>query len=74
MLNDHNSCYFLDFLIQAGDTQIDLEIDGAQHKKGERLLSDQQRDEFLSDTYTVYRIEWNEINTEAGKLKMQQKI
>ena len=64
--------YFLDFLI--GDN-IDLEIDGVQHKYTERKLSDQKRDMCLIDNgYVVYRIEWNEVRTEEGKNAMKSKI
>ena len=63
--------YFLDFVIG----KIDLEIDGKQHKYPERVKSDLQRDEFLrSEGYFVYRIAWNEINSEVGKSIMKGKI
>lgn len=72
--NNNGSYYFLDFLIKVGDLLIDLEVDGAQHLKPERHLHDVARDEFLSSTYEVYRIAWNEINSEAGKQQMKDKI
>lgn len=60
-VENDNSNYFLDFLI---DGNIDLEIDGKQHKYADRAASDKVRDELLSKNgYIVYRIEWNEINT-----------
>lgn len=63
--------YFLDFVIGT----IDLEIDGKQHKYPERVKSDLERDKFLrSEGYFVYRIAWNEINSENGKEIMKGKI
>ena len=71
-VENDNSNYFLDFLI---DGNIDLEIDGKQHKYADRAESDKVRDELLSKNgYTVYRVEWNEINTEVGKQHMKEKI
>ena len=67
--------YFLDFYIEIGDRKIDLEIDGKQHKYKDRQESDIKRDNFLiSKGYEVYRIDWNEINTENGKKLMKNKI
>ena len=67
--------YFLDFKIVSGEKILDLEIDGKQHRYEERAKSDEIRDEYLrSLNYTVYRISWNEINTESGKLAMKKKI
>lgn len=64
-------CYYLDFEIG----NIDLEIDGSQHKQSERYESDLKRDEFLrKQGYFVYRIAWNEINSEDGKQMMKDKI
>ena len=55
--------------------KIDLEIDGRQHKYKERKESDKKRDIFLtSKNWIVYRVEWNEINTNKGKELMKQKI
>ena len=63
--------YFLDFVI--GD--IDLEIDGKQHQYADRKQSDQVRDEYLrSQGFFVYRIKWNEINSDVGKEMMKDKI
>jgi len=63
--------YFLDFKLQ---NKIDLEIDGKQHKYEDRKQSDLVRDKALSSNgWKVYRIEWNEINTEKGKNLMKQK-
>ena len=63
--------YFLDFVIG----QIDLEIDGKQHEYPKRRESDAERDRFLrSEGYFVYRIKWNEINSEDGKIMMRDKI
>ncbi len=69
---DDISNYFLDFLI---GEKLDLEIDGQQHKYHERAESDKIRDKLLSKNgYIVYRIEWNEINSEEGKQLMKEKI
>lgn len=68
--NLNYNCYFLDFLLQ---NKIDLEIDGDQHKY--RKESDIKRDELLiKNGYIVYRIDWNEINSENGKKLMKDKI
>jgi very-short-patch-repair endonuclease len=65
------SCYFLDFYFP--DKNIDLEIDGQQHRF--RTEEDEARDAFLSDLgIQVYRIEWKNINTEAGKSYMANEI
>ena len=63
--------YFLDFVID----KIDLEIDGKQHEYKDRKESDLIRDEFLKkEGYFVYRIKWNEINSNEGKEIMKNKI
>lgn len=65
--------YFLDFYIEIGDRKIDLEIDGKQHN--ERKDFDIKRDKFVrSQNIEVYRISWNQINSEEGKLLMKEKI
>lgn len=67
--------YFLDFYIEIQGRLIDLEIDGKQHKYEDRHASDILRDKFIkSQNIEVYRIEWNSINTDEGKLLMRQKI
>lgn len=67
--------YFLDFAIVKNNLTIDLEIDGKQHKYNDRKESDIKRDKFLNEKgYVVYRIEWNEINSEKGKKEMKSKI
>jgi hypothetical protein len=67
---DCSSCYFLDFKLP---NNIDLEIDGGQHK--DRIEHDLKRDKILTEhNYKVYRIEWNNINTEDGKKLMKDKI
>ena len=67
--------YFIDFLIIVNGTKIDLEIDGKQHKETERKEHDKQRDMYLkSHGYLVYRVEWNEINSNKGKSLMKTKI
>lgn len=49
---DDNSNYFLDFLINGN---IDLEIDGKQHKYEDRAESDKIRDEILTkNNFIVY--------------------
>lgn len=67
--------YFLDFLIEKNNVLIDLEIDGKQHQYEERKNHDKIRDERLSKIgYRIYRINWNEINSEQGKTQMKSKI
>lgn len=67
--------YFLDFLIEKNDIKIDLEIDGKQHLYEDRKQHDIERDKYLTENnYVVYRIPWNEINSEEGKLLMKNKI
>lgn len=71
----HVGKYFLDFVISINNKLIDLEIDGKQHKYQDRQISDQIRDQFLSENgYIVYRIPWNEINSNKGKDMMKNKI
>lgn len=73
--NYHFDKYFLDFYIEIDNRKIDLEIDGKQHKYNERLESDRIRDEFVkSQNIEVYRIDWNEINSDYGKTMMKEKI
>ncbi len=63
--------YFLDFVIG----NIDLEIDGKQHKIKDRKISDLNRDKYLRDNgYFVYRISWNEITSDYGKQLMKNKV
>jgi len=67
--------YFLDFYININNREIDLEIDGKQHKYTDRQESDIKRDIYIkSKGIEVYRIEWNEINSDKGKLLMKEKI
>lgn len=73
--NYHFDKYFLDFYIEIDNRKIDLEIDGKQHKYQERLESDKIRDEFVkSQNIEIYRIDWNEINSDEGKNTMKNKI
>ena len=66
---------FLDFLIEKNGKKIDLEIDGKQHEIKERKEHDEERDKYLTDNgYIVYRVPWNDIKTEEGKLQMKEKI
>lgn len=72
---ESNEHYFLDFLIQKNNANIDLEIDGKQHQYEDRKKHDEIRDKRLFDCgYIVYRIKWNEVNSEKGKLEMKEKI
>ena len=65
----------MDFLITIGDIKIDLEIDGKQHQYEDRKIHDEERDSLLRDKgYVVYRISWNEINSDVGKKMMGEKI
>ena len=67
--------YFLDFYIETNNRKIDLEIDGRQHKYKDRIESDIKRDIYIKSLgIEVYRIEWNEINSDKGKLLMNEKI
>lgn len=67
--------YFLDFLLKCNSKLIDLEIDGGQHKLTENKEHDKIRDAKLAELgYSVYRIDWNEVKTEKGKLRMKEKI
>lgn len=71
--NNKKHFYYLDFYIEKNGKKIDLEIDGKQHE--ERLEHDNFRDAYLKNNdYIVYRIIWNNINSESGKLNMQNKI
>lgn len=72
---DNTHHYFLDFLININNRLIDLEIDGKQHTYEDRKQHDIIRDSELKRLgYEIYRIPWNEINSESGKLKMKSKI
>lgn len=67
--------YFLDFVISINDRIIDLEIDGKQHLTTDAKLHDAIRDERVVNLgYEVYRVLWNEVNTQTGKEKMKEKI
>lgn len=69
---EEKSFYFLDFLIGGN---IDLEIDGKQHKIGERVESDRERDELLiKNGFYVYRVAWNDISSDEGSALMRQKV
>ena len=63
--------YFLDFYIK--DKNVDLEIDGKQHKYREE--HDKIRDKILKDNgYNVYRIKWKSINSKNGKKYIKEEI
>lgn len=65
--------YFLDFKININGVDIDLEIDGKQHEK--MVEHDKKRDIQLKKLgFIVYRISWNDINNEDGKIEMKNKI
>lgn len=67
--------YFLDFYIEKNNIKLDLEIDGKQHEEIDRKESDLERDQYLKKQgYIIYRIKWNNINTDAGKQLMKEKI
>ena len=72
---EHTQSYFLDFYIEKNNIKIDLEIDGKQHKYENRIQSDIERDIYVeSKNIKVYRIDWNEINSDNGKRIMKEKI
>lgn len=67
-----SSNYFLDFYIECGN--IDLEIDGKQHELGERKTHDIDRDDILTKNgYNVYRIKWKSINNKKVKNILKKK-
>ena len=67
--------WFLDFYIEINNRKIDLEIDGKQHNYEDRKESDIRRDIYIKSLgIEVYRIEWNEINSDKGKELMKEKI
>ena len=73
--NNRAHYYILDFFIEKSNVLIDLEIDGKQHTYEDRKQHDTRRDNYLkSKGYLIYRIPWNEINSEKGKLLMKSKI
>ena len=64
------ACYFLDFALPG---KVDLEIDGQQHKF--RQEEDKKRTENLEKNgWTVYRVDWNDIQSHNGKMEMKSKI
>lgn len=65
--------YWIDFAIL--EKNVALEIDGKQHDLPDRSRSDTKKDECLRDNgWIVYRIKWNEINSESGKILIKNKI
>ena len=63
------------FIERIFDKNVDLEIDGSQHKLVERIESDKVRSEALiNNGFIVYRIEWKNINTEKGKEYIKNEI
>jgi very-short-patch-repair endonuclease len=72
---ENSQSYFLDFYIELNNRKIDLEIDGKQHLFEDRKEHDKIRDEYIkAKGIEVYRIPWNEINSENGKQLMKEKI
>ena len=72
---DEKHWYYLDFYIEKGTNKLDLEIDGRQHEDEDRKQHDIKRNKDLTNLgYIVYRIKWNEINSEKGKTEMKNKI
>lgn len=70
-----NRHFYLDFYIIKNNKMIDLEIDGKQHEYEDRKAHDIARDKYLKkQNYLVYRIKWNEINSDSGKILMKSKI
>lgn len=67
-----NSCFFLDFYLPKYN--VDLQIDGKQHKYIDRVQQDARRDSLLSKKYNIYRVDWNQINSQNGKQLMKEKI
>lgn len=63
---NENSGYFLDFYFDS--KKIDLEIDGGQHLKEDRIEHDRKRDKLLIDNgYNVIRIPWVNIKNKEKK-------
>lgn len=63
--------YFLDFLIN----DVDVEIDGAFHELSDVKEKDIKRDKWLiSLGYKVYRIKWINPNTEKNKILVNAQI
>ena len=53
--------YYVDFAIH--ERKIAIEIDGKQHNKPERIISDKLKDELLiKNGWTIYRIKWPKDN------------
>jgi len=70
-VNDGIRNYFLDFYFI--DKQIDLEIDGSQHKN--RVESDKRRDKYLNSLgIKVFRIDWKNPKTIIGKKYIENKL
>lgn len=68
--------YSLDFIIQLKNgLKVDLEIDGKQHWYDDRRQYDEKRNKIVrSNGFLVYRIDWNNLNSKRGKMKMHAKI
>lgn len=65
--------YFLDFFFK--EKNIDLEIDGAQHLKPERIESDKIRDEILSkNNYKIIRIPWVSLKSQSQKFHFLEQL
>ena len=71
-----NRMYSLDFVIELKNGQkVDLEIDGKQHWYEGRRQYDEYRNKIVrANGFLVYRIDWNNLNSKFGKMKMKAKI
>jgi very-short-patch-repair endonuclease len=68
-----NGGYFLDFYFEK--EKLNLEIDGSQHNKPERIKHDKQRDEFLEKNgYKVIRIPWVSIKSKEKRNEFNSKL
>lgn len=68
--------YSLDFVIQLKNgLKVDLEIDGKQHWYDDRRQYDEKRNKIVrSNGFLIYRVDWNNLNSKYGKMKMHAKI
>ena len=65
--------YFLDFYFP--EKNINLEIDGNQHRLNDRIISDKRRDSFLESIgIKVFRIKWRSPKEKDGKQYLVNKI
>lgn len=65
--------YFADFVVRG--TKKVIEVDGAQHKYADHIERDKRKDQFLRDQgYEVFRVDWSNPRTQAGKDKLYPQI